>query len=105
MIEVTTLLRPPPTLLTPAMLLKVLRAYRQVPAPAPVSVPAERESGGGLTFGAGAGGDRFNMKKLIRAGVAALLAVSLLGACSAEGDIDTSGDGVKIEGDVDAKNP
>jgi len=45
------------------------------------------------------------MKKLIRAGVAALLAVSLLGACSAEGGIDTSGDGVKIEGDVDAKNP
>ena len=45
------------------------------------------------------------MKKLIRAGVAALLAVSLLGACSAKADIDTSGDGVKIEGDVDAKNP
>lgn len=45
------------------------------------------------------------MKKLIRAGAAALLAVSLLGACSAEGGIDTSGDGVKIEGDVDAKNP
>ena len=45
------------------------------------------------------------MNKLIRAGVAALLAVTLLGACSAEGDIDTSGDGVKIEGDVDAKNP
>ncbi len=43
------------------------------------------------------------MKKLIRAGVAALLAVSLLGACSAEGGIDTSGDGVKIEGDIDAK--
>ena len=45
------------------------------------------------------------MKKLIRAGVAALLAVSLMGACSAEGGIDTSGDGVKIEGDVDSKNP
>ena len=45
------------------------------------------------------------MKKLIRAGAAAVLAVSLLGACSAEGGIDTSGDGVKIEGDVDAKDP
>lgn len=43
------------------------------------------------------------MKKLIRAGVAALLAVSLLGGCSAEGGIDTSGDGVTIEGDIDAK--
>jgi hypothetical protein len=45
------------------------------------------------------------MKKLIRAGLATLMAVTLLGACSAEGDIDTSGDGVKIEGDIDAKNP
>ncbi|MGI8983799.1 MAG: hypothetical protein ACR2HM_04585 [Acidimicrobiales bacterium] len=45
------------------------------------------------------------MKKLIRAGIAALMAASLLGACSAEGNIDTSGDGVKIEGDLDGKNP
>ncbi len=45
------------------------------------------------------------MKKLIRAGLAAVMAVTLLGACSAEGGIDTSGDGVRIEGDVDAKNP
>ena len=45
------------------------------------------------------------MNKLIRTGVAALLAVSVLGACSAEGGIDTSGDGVKIEGDVDTKDP
>jgi hypothetical protein len=40
----------------------------------------------------------------MRAGIAALLALTLMGACSAEGDIDTSGDGVKVEGDVDAKN-
>jgi hypothetical protein len=45
------------------------------------------------------------MKRMVRAALAAVLAVSLLGACSAEGGIDTSGDGVKIEGDVDAKNP
>ena len=45
------------------------------------------------------------MKKLIRAGLAALMAATVLGACSAEGDIDTSGDGVKIEGDVDSKKP
>ena len=42
-IEVTTLLRPPPALLTPAMLVKVFRASRRVPAPAPAAVPAERE--------------------------------------------------------------
>ena len=46
------------------------------------------------------------MRRMVRAVLAGILAVSLLGACSAEGDIDTSGDGVKIEGDVDAnKNP
>ena len=44
------------------------------------------------------------MRRMVRAALAGILAVSLLGACSAEGDIDTSGDGVKIEGDVDAKN-
>ncbi len=44
------------------------------------------------------------MRRMVRAVLAGILAVSLLGACSAEGDIDTSGDGVKIEGDVDAKN-
>ena len=43
-IEVTTLLRPPPALLTPAMLVKVFRAARRVPAPAPAPVPAEREA-------------------------------------------------------------
>ncbi len=45
------------------------------------------------------------MRRMVRAVLAGILAVSLLGACSAEGDIDTSGDGVKLEGDVDAKNP
>ncbi len=46
------------------------------------------------------------MKRMVRAALVAVLAVSLLGACSAEGGIDTSGDGVKVEGDVDAKkNP
>ena len=44
------------------------------------------------------------MRKIARGALAAVLAVGLLGACSAEGGIDTSGDGVKIEGDVDAKN-
>ncbi len=44
------------------------------------------------------------MRRTVRAVLAGILAVSLLGACSAEGDIDTSGDGVKIQGDVDAKN-
>ena len=42
-IEVTTLLRPPPALLTPAMVAKVFRASRQAPAPAPAAVPTERE--------------------------------------------------------------
>ncbi len=45
------------------------------------------------------------MRRIVRCTLAAILAVGLLGACSAEGGIDTSGDGVKIEGDVDAKNP
>ena len=45
------------------------------------------------------------MRRMVRVALAGVLAVSLMGACSAEGDIDTSGDGVKIEGDVDAKNP
>lgn len=42
-IEVTTLLRPPPALLTPAMLLRVFRTSRRVPAAAPVAAPAARE--------------------------------------------------------------
>jgi 2-polyprenyl-6-methoxyphenol hydroxylase-like FAD-dependent oxidoreductase len=42
-IEVTTLLRPPPALLTPAMVAKVFRASRKAPAPAPAAVPTERE--------------------------------------------------------------
>ena len=41
-IEVTTLLRPPPALLTPAMLVRVVRASRRPPAPAP-AVARERE--------------------------------------------------------------
>lgn len=44
------------------------------------------------------------MRRIVRGALAAVLAVSLFGACSAEGDVDTSGDGVKIEGDVDTKN-
>ena len=43
------------------------------------------------------------MKKLIRAGAAALLVVTLSGACSANAGIDTTDNGVKIQGDVDAK--
>lgn len=42
-IEVTTLLRPPPALLTPAMVAKVFRASRQALAPAPTPLPTERE--------------------------------------------------------------
>lgn len=45
------------------------------------------------------------MRRVVRAALAAVLAVVLMGACSAEGDVDTSGDGVKIEGDVDANDP
>lgn len=45
------------------------------------------------------------MKKLIRAAAGALLAVTLLGACSASAGIDTTDKGVKVSGDVDAKNP
>jgi len=45
------------------------------------------------------------MNRFLRAALALVLAAGLLGACSAEGDIDTSGDGVRIEGDVDAENP
>ncbi len=44
------------------------------------------------------------MRRVVRAGLAAVLAVGLLGACTAEGGIDTSGDGVKIEGDVDSQD-
>jgi 2-polyprenyl-6-methoxyphenol hydroxylase-like FAD-dependent oxidoreductase len=43
-IEVTTLLRPPPALLTPAMMVRVLRASRRLPAPAPAAVPAAPET-------------------------------------------------------------
>ncbi len=42
-IEVTTLLRPPPALLTPAMLLRVFRASRQGTDGVPAAVPVERE--------------------------------------------------------------
>lgn len=44
------------------------------------------------------------MRRMVRAVLATVLAAGLLGACSAEAGIDTSGDGVKIEGDVDAKS-
>ncbi len=43
-------------------------------------------------------------RKALRALAAIVVAGGLFGGCSAEGDIDTSGDGVKIEGDVDS-NP
>jgi 2-polyprenyl-6-methoxyphenol hydroxylase-like FAD-dependent oxidoreductase len=42
LIEVTTLLKPPPVLLTPAMLARVFRASRRAPHAAPLSVAAER---------------------------------------------------------------
>ncbi len=42
-------------------------------------------------------------RKALRAFVTVILAGGLLAGCSAEGDIDTSGDGVKVEGDVDSK--
>ncbi len=45
------------------------------------------------------------MRRVVRAALAAVLAIALMGACSAEGGVDTSGDGVKIEGDVDANDP
>ena len=43
------------------------------------------------------------MKRVVRGLAAALLAVSLLGACSAEAGVDTTDNGVKVSGDVDAK--
>lgn len=42
-IEVTTLLRPPPALLTPAMMVKVFRANRRAPAPVEAPATAEKE--------------------------------------------------------------
>lgn len=47
-------------------------------------------------------GKEVEMRRMVRAALAAVLAVGLLGACSAEGGIDTSDDGVRIEGDIDA---
>jgi len=44
-------------------------------------------------------------RKTLRTLAALVLAGGLLAGCSAEGDIDTSGDGIKVEGDVDANNP
>ena len=41
-------------------------------------------------------------RKTLRAFVALVVAGGLFAGCSAEGDIDTSGDGVKVEGDVDS---
>ena len=43
------------------------------------------------------------MRRVVRSVLAVVLAAGLLGGCSAEGGIDTTGDGVKIEGDVDTK--
>lgn len=42
----------------------------------------------------------------LRALIAALLLslTAVTAACSAEGDVDTGGDGVELEGDVDANN-
>lgn len=45
------------------------------------------------------------MNRLLRTAAALVIAAGLLGACSAEGKVDTSGDGVKIEADVDTTNP
>lgn len=42
-------------------------------------------------------------RKTLRALVALAVAGGLFAGCSAEGDIDTSGDGVKVEGDLDGK--
>ncbi|HVF14927.1 MAG TPA: hypothetical protein VM942_10030 [Acidimicrobiales bacterium] len=44
------------------------------------------------------------MKRTVRALLALVIAGGLFAGCSAEGDIDTSGDGVKIEGDLDAED-
>lgn len=50
-------------------------------------------------------GTHCRMRRL-RALIAALLLslTAVTAACSAEGDVDTGGDGVKVEGDVDSKN-
>ncbi len=45
------------------------------------------------------------MGRVLRAVLALITAVALLGGCSAEGNVDTSGDGVRIEGDVDSNTP
>ncbi len=42
-------------------------------------------------------------RRTLRAVVAVVLAGGLMAGCSAEGGVDTSGDGVKVEGDVDSK--
>ena len=43
-------------------------------------------------------------RRTLRTVAAVILAGGLVAGCSAEGGINTSGDGVKIEGDVDS-NP
>ncbi len=43
------------------------------------------------------------MRRVVRGIAGALLAISLLGACSATAGVDTTGNGVKVSGDVDAK--
>lgn len=45
------------------------------------------------------------MRRLLRGVLVLVIAGGLFGACSAEGKIDTSGDGVTIDGDVDANDP
>ncbi len=42
-------------------------------------------------------------RKTLRTLAALVVAGGLFAGCSAEGGIDTSGDGVKVEGDVDAQ--
>ena len=42
-------------------------------------------------------------RKTLRALVALAVTGGLFAGCTAEGGIDTSGDGVKVEGDVDSK--
>lgn len=43
------------------------------------------------------------MRRFVRGLAAAVVATSLLAGCSAKAGVDTSGEGVKIEGDVNAK--
>jgi outer membrane murein-binding lipoprotein Lpp len=44
------------------------------------------------------------MRRTVRALIAVVVASGLWAGCSAEAGIDTSDDGVKIEGDIDAND-